>query len=101
MAEITPEDINQAVANLAAPSWKDGFHAALAGFVANRIGKDPEDITVTSFDDEATDQGGCPTCWGGLDYMVTIWFTLPGGNYASYYEYNGHFHELLNEILEV
>lgn len=92
---ISPQDIEQASKNLT--DWKTGFFGALAAFVEKRIGM--TGITVTSFEDEAEGQGGCTTCYGGLDYTVTIWYNLPNAKYVSYYEYSGRFSELLNELV--
>jgi hypothetical protein len=95
---LTPEDIKQAATNLAAPSWQDGFNAALAAFVANRTG---DKVTgITSFQDSTYEAGYCDTC-SYTQYEVTIYYTYQDGDYSGSgsYDYLGRFSELLNELL--
>lgn len=55
---------------------------------------------ITGIDDMAYNQQGCPTCYGGLDYEVDIWY-IPAGEWdgtrfrAKLYTYHGKFSDLL------
>ena len=78
-----------------------GLEAALLRFLANR-GIEAEEIT--GIWDYAQEQGGCPTCYGGLDYFTEISYQPKGEQSwrsSRTYTFQGRFHELIQELTDV
>lgn len=90
---ISPQDIEQATKNLT--DWKTGFNKALAAFITGRTGRVVAE--VTSFEDNTYEAGYCETC-SYTQYEVTIYYK-DGAGRPTYYEYDGRFSELLNELV--
>lgn len=52
-------------------------------------------VEINSIDDQAYEQSGCPTCYGGLEYEVDIWYQPTTEGRQQLYTYKGKFADLL------
>lgn len=65
-----------------ANDWKKGFYNALEEYFGL-----PKD-SITDVDESASEQGGCSTCYGGIDYEVTVYYVVDGKSYIKTYDGN-------------
>lgn len=53
-------------------SWRDKFYEFIAEWLRS---KDYDVKEVTDVEEESWEPGGCPTCNGGIEYTIGVYWT--------------------------